>query len=1289
MRYLGIDIGTNSIGWAIREESLGEECQILQHGVRIFSKGVGEGKAGEFSLAAERTTHRSSRKRNYRKKMRKVNLLRLLIENQMCPLSHEELNLWAQYQKGTSFEYPQTENFLKWFALNPYECRLAATKGKVSNYELGRALYHICQRRGFKSGKKDAKENEKNEEQKVFENFKEKNSEKLLIQHLYSALLQGEVVRHRPTPTELIEQVKNNKEPKIKSSRLLYEEELAFIFKQQKLTNGLDDSLENAILHQRPLKSQKHSVGKCTLEKKKIRAKMSSPTYELFRLHQQINNVLVKTNYDTDQRQLDEVEKQKIMPLFFRKSKELFDFEEIGVLLNKEAKKSGVTYTTNYDGKKVSAANCPTITRLKEFCGENWEEFNHPCTYLHKGEEKTANITAHDIWHVWESFDDPRLIKEWAKNRLDFDEERAEKFSKVQLKDGYTSLSETAMRKINVFLQQGYIYSLSVFLANIENVIGKENWDGNETFICSEIDFLLKNDKQDGLMISVANAFLAYLKEKNKGIDLKYLLLQEDLEKIEEKLKGHFGANTWLNKMDDVKRKEIFDQTKALVQKHISVDNLPYFVVKKTLKVKIQDWLLANFDISETSLSRIYHPSAIETYKEADGKLGSPMTASIRNPMAMKALHELRHLVNDLIEKEYVDKDTIVIVEMSRDLNDANKRKAIQNWQKKNQKENDIDKDKVREIFRKHHNLEDYSPSETEILKCKLWREQAGKCIYTGKTIGCADLFNGELWDLEHTLPRSKSFDNSHANMTLCCADYNRKVKKSRAPFELYELGQADRGAIELRLAAWKDKIEKQTYIVNKNKFGSGNEDKKSKDDRIQRRHEAQLELEYWKNKYNRFFMTEIKEGFKNSQMVDTGIITKYAKLYLKSYFSKVEAVKGGLTAEFRKRWGLQEEREIKSRSNHNHHLMDAIVISCMTRRRYNALAEYYQDKEKYLNPTLKKPWATFNQDIAKILDSVIVSHSFKDNTLKQTKKRVFGENGKVIKDQFVQGKGIRGSLHKDTFYGKIIAPSDGKEHFVKRVAVADMKDTDISKIVDVNIKKLFEAVGLKKAQTDGIFIPSTKPDGKPTPIKKIRIFQDSMSPMPIKKHSHNSATPGREHKHFSYAANDENYALAIYRNGKDKDFELVNLLKFAKKDVKMSELFPIEKYKTDKKGFVTALPIYKVLQSGKTVLLLENEQDTINWDDKKELKDRLFVIRGLSIMNLKQAGNTYVYSVISLLRVNAAKKISEYGAPEGGEFKLGEQKSPFRKLLNTQFLGLLEGADFILTPSGEIEPLL
>ena len=93
MKVLGLDIGTNSIGWGIVNES---DSTIQKCGVYIFPEGVKKEKGNESSKAAERTGYRLARRLRFRRKLRKYNTLRVLINNGMCPLSIEELEKWKR-----------------------------------------------------------------------------------------------------------------------------------------------------------------------------------------------------------------------------------------------------------------------------------------------------------------------------------------------------------------------------------------------------------------------------------------------------------------------------------------------------------------------------------------------------------------------------------------------------------------------------------------------------------------------------------------------------------------------------------------------------------------------------------------------------------------------------------------------------------------------------------------------------------------------------------------------------------------------------------------------------------------------------------------------------------------------------------------------------------------------------------------------------------------------------------------------------------------------------------------
>src|SRR3989339_781004 len=98
-KILGLDLGTNSIGWAVVEDQ-NNKTTLIDKGVRIFSEGVKIEKGIEKSKAAERTDFRSARKIKFRRRLRKQETLKVLIENNMCPLTIEEWTKWKKDKKN-------------------------------------------------------------------------------------------------------------------------------------------------------------------------------------------------------------------------------------------------------------------------------------------------------------------------------------------------------------------------------------------------------------------------------------------------------------------------------------------------------------------------------------------------------------------------------------------------------------------------------------------------------------------------------------------------------------------------------------------------------------------------------------------------------------------------------------------------------------------------------------------------------------------------------------------------------------------------------------------------------------------------------------------------------------------------------------------------------------------------------------------------------------------------------------------------------------------------------------
>ncbi|MFV0468384.1 MAG: hypothetical protein ACK5MK_05585, partial [Dysgonomonas sp.] len=120
-KILGVDLGTNSIGLALRENDA-----FSWYGVYTFKKGVGEGKSGEFSYAAERTKHRSSRRLYNARRYRKWETLKVLVELGFCPLDKENLEKWVHYDRAKDKDGKPTgrlfpindDNFNNWIKLD-------------------------------------------------------------------------------------------------------------------------------------------------------------------------------------------------------------------------------------------------------------------------------------------------------------------------------------------------------------------------------------------------------------------------------------------------------------------------------------------------------------------------------------------------------------------------------------------------------------------------------------------------------------------------------------------------------------------------------------------------------------------------------------------------------------------------------------------------------------------------------------------------------------------------------------------------------------------------------------------------------------------------------------------------------------------------------------------------------------------------------------------------------------------------------------------------------------------
>ena len=1201
-KILGIDTGTNSLGWAIVEQDDNNNYSLLEYGTNIFQEGVKIEKGIESSKASERTEHRSQRKHYWRRKVRKIRLLTILSQYGLCPnISHESLRLWRTQKK-----YPNNDAFIAWQRtedkenINPYYFRHVCLTRHLDmscmsdRYILGRALYHLNQRRGFLSNRK---EETKEINGKVTQGITKLSEDmtaagcEYLGEYFYRLYQSGEKIRNKYT-----------------SRNEHYLSEFHAICKMQELNKELVDKLEKAIFSQRPLKSQKQQLGKCTFEPKKPRCPLSHPLYEDFRMYSFINNIKIQTPKDYELRPLTQEEKRTIKPLFLRKSKQSFHFEDIAKKLSSGknsychvADKADKPYKFNYH-MDTNVSNSPINAGLAEIFGEDW--LDSVCEVYSLTENKSRTEILNDIWHVLFCFDDENKLKDFGINRLQLSESDAEKFSKIKTPQGYASLSLKAIKKILPYLKYyGLIYSEAVFLANLCEVLPSDIWNVKE-------------------------------------------MREAAIENIIE----------------------------VMHQKHALMDEM-------TMEQRVKNYIKEQYDVEDKRLNSLYHPSMLDVYTrqrpddEGIYQLGSPRINSVRNPMAMHSLFRLRKVVNQMLKEKKIDENTIIHIEFSRDLNDANKRKAIQTFQRDNEKRREEYRRKIAEIYKDLGIGRE--PTDTDILKYQLWEEQAHKCLYTGEEISLKDfLGDNPRYDIEHTVPRSVGGDSTMMNLTLCQNTFNRNIKGAKLPSKL-----ANHEEILQRIESWKKKFEELDKQIRKSK-GAFASTKEIKDKNIQKRHLLTQQRDYWRGKYQRFTMEEVPEGFSRRQGTDISVISRYARLYLKSVFRHVHIVKGIATSDFRKIWGIQDEYTKKERVNHCHHCIDAITIACIGLAEYGKLAHYYHELEDHemfgsRKPQFEKPWPTFVEDIKNIPNELLIAHYTQDNMPKAARRRVDSPQGRVL----AKGDVARGSLHQDTYYGAI--ERDGEIKYVVRKTLANMEEKDIKNIVDDEVRqKVEQAVkkhgSLAKAiEADGIWMNRDKG----VRISKVRCFLPiQRSTLNIRQHRDTSKY---EYKKQYHVWNGDNYMLAIYegKNAKgrvEREFEEVKNIDAANyykrsNDTKYSgnnDIVPIR----SPKGY----PLLCKIKTGTMVLLYEKRADEI-WDlDKCNIVKRLYKIIGISLSDGR----------LSLLYHQEARPTSEI-IQKDGAFCSNEVLRPRIRIRINQFKALIEGVDFKMNDLGEITRLI
>lgn len=480
---------------------------------------------------------------------------------------------------------------------------------------------------------------------------------------------------------------------------------------------------------------------------------------------------------------------------------------------------------------------------------------------------------------------------------------------------------------------------------------------------------------------------------------------------------------------------------------------------------KLLPYLEQGLGYSEACDKVGYDHSGYKTEIELQPKLKQLKKNELKNPVVEQILNQVVNIINLIID-EYGKIDEIR-VELARELrNSAKTRKNISQANSKNKRNNDAIRKKLKEEYGfKLVNGRD-------VKRYILWEETTHKCLYCNNPINGTDMLTGNA-DIEHILPKSRSFNNAMTNYIIA----HRKCNADKGQKTAYDFMESK--GVEML----------QQYIEKVNdlyKDGKGSISK------------AKFENLLCKGE-------DIPSDFVERMKKDSQYIAKEAVKMLKTVCPNVYTTTGQITDFLRDEWELKnllqeltfhkykaigqvEEKEIKKgqnqthtieiikdwskRDDHRHHAVDALICALTDQKiifKLNNLNKIYQFERNALSTeevenieeflggrfSLKE----FSDQQGNIIECSIPNirkeaQKHLENILISFKK----ENSKVLTKNVNQPKNSkeqttwvpRARLHEDTIMGR-----------VKRIAEKKMKLNDktsieqIEMIVNPEIKRI------------------------------------------------------------------------------------------------------------------------------------------------------------------------------------------------------------------------------------------
>lgn len=1001
---LGLDLGTNSIGWAlIKQDFENKQGEILGMGSRIIPMGAELSKFEQGQAQtknANRRIARGTRKLNKRYKQRRNKLIYILQQLGMLP---DQIKLVSEFSDPNKLDkisiLPISKKQQQLTAFDLLELRVKALTEKVELKDLGKIIYKYNQLRGYSGGNSEPEKEENSDD----ESEKEKTNDNFVV---FSKVLSLGL------PEEI-----TFKGKKLNKRKISIETEDGIIEAETFLDSLKEnDSLELQVNIRRAKSGDTITIklpNKTSWRKKmeNIEKQLADKSKELGREYfisellfdilkenkwtKIRNNVILRSRYESEFEAvwkeqskhypfLNHLEKdrlQKIVEFIFPGQKESQEkLRQAGlekglkyviknqvVFYQRELKdQTDLISNCRYEPtEKVVAKSHPVFQEYKI-----WEQINK--LVINTKTENGVNRKG-EIRYKYIDRPIPTALKEWLYEELQSKKEVS--FSPILNK-----LKKEFNLKENVDFLNGMNAKdklkgndtkaiLQKVLGELWNVFRLDDFERQVELW--EILYNGKGNEYD-LTSDRTSKVLAFVEKYSSDLENKDAVAIK-ISKIKfSRNYSNLSLKAIENILPLVRAGKFFDQnfSDALKDKIIKLLNEnvedPFEKSAQEFLDKNQDVLSDGGIVNAIATILVYDKHTAKEYSKDElvkefTQISRLKQGELRNPLAEQIINEALIIVKD-IWKKYGFKPDEIRVELARELkNNAVERGKMYSANLKSQKHNAEIRNKLIELKQEISigNIEKYKlwvsqenlqeaylmnyndPSKSEIEKLKLWESQGHISPYTGQPISLSELFNRERYDVDHIIPQSRYFDDSLSNKVICEKSINNE-KGNRTTMEYFEVG-----SINYQI------FTKDQFIDHANNYFSG-------------------------KKRKNLLTTSIPEDPIQRQIKDT----QYISIRIREELNKIvgnENVKtttGGVTDYLRNHWGLTDKFKVLLKERYE------TILPKLTQLEYDSYKKETENKAK----EYEKAGVEFNEPI---LDEPIFNEKFKREFIRKKNNKL------------------------------------------------------------------------------------------------------------------------------------------------------------------------------------------------------------------------------------------------------------------------------------------------------------